>query len=77
MRFIRCARHKNEQNMGAFQYGDNIYYRALQDIAIGEEILVWYDQSYAQFWGIPFAMNHEINQVGTKGTSRMAFLSPF
>ena len=60
MRFIRCARNKSEQNMGAFQYGQNIYYRALRDIPVSEEILVWYDHTYTQFWGVPLALNSEI-----------------
>lgn len=53
MRFIQCARNKNEQNASAFQYQGRIYYRLLRDIGAGEEILVWYDDSYSQYMGIP------------------------
>ncbi|CAH3014629.1 unnamed protein product, partial [Porites evermanni] len=53
MRFIRCARYGSEQNMFAFQYSGNIYYRAFKDIPAGTELLVWYDDNYPQYMGIP------------------------
>ena len=53
MRFIQCARSKDEQNLFAFQYKDNVYYRSFRDIAVGEELLVWYDDRYLQHFGIP------------------------
>lgn len=56
MRFIRCARHTNEQNLYAFQYCGNIFYRAFKEIPPGRELLVWYDDKYPQFYGIPLGM---------------------
>lgn len=56
MRFIRCARHDQEQNLFAFQYGDNIYYRAYKDINPGTELLVWYDDQYEKFFGVPIRL---------------------
>lgn len=53
MRFICCARHKEEQNLFAFQYNKEIYYRAFAPITVGEELLVWYEDSYPQYMGIP------------------------
>ena len=53
MRYIRCARHRDEQNMFAFQYCGHIYYRAFQDIPATTELLVWYDDKYPQYMGIP------------------------
>ena len=53
MRFIRCARHRDEQNLYAFQYCGNIYYRAFRNISIGQELLVWYDDKYQQHMGLP------------------------
>ena len=53
MRFIQCARSKDEQNLFAFQYKGNVYYRSFKDIAVGEELLVWYDDRYLQHFGIP------------------------
>ena len=53
MRFIKCARHRNEQNLFAFQYCGNIYYRAFRHIPAGRELLVWYDEKYSEFIDIP------------------------
>jgi len=53
MRYIRCARHRSEQNMFAFQYCGHIYYRAFKDIPATTELLVWYDDNYPQYMGIP------------------------
>ncbi|CAH3042950.1 unnamed protein product [Porites lobata] len=56
MRFIRSARHKREQNLFAFQYLGRIFYRAFKDILPGEEMLVWYDEKYPQYLGIPWTI---------------------
>ncbi|XP_029196546.2 putative histone-lysine N-methyltransferase PRDM6 isoform X1 [Acropora muricata] len=56
MRFIRCARHKQEQNLFAFQYLGKVYYRAFKAIQPGEEMLVWYDEKYQQYLGLPSVM---------------------
>lgn len=53
MRFIQCARHKGEQNLYVFQYYGSIYYRAFKDIPVGSELMVWYDEKYPQFFGLP------------------------
>jgi len=53
MRFIQCARHRGEQNLYAFQYNKEIYYRAFATIPAGEELLVWYEDTYPQYMGIP------------------------
>lgn len=39
--------------MFAFQYSGNIYYRAFKDIPARTELLVWYDDKYPQYMGIP------------------------
>lgn len=56
MRFIRCARRKQEQNLFAFQYLGKVFYRTFKDILPGEEMLVWYDEKYPQYLGIPAAI---------------------
>ncbi|XP_061881340.1 putative histone-lysine N-methyltransferase PRDM6 isoform X3 [Entelurus aequoreus] len=53
MRYIRCARHCGEQNMMVVQYRSSIFYRACMDIPRGSELLVWYNDSYTSFFGIP------------------------
>lgn len=54
MKFIQCARNKQEQNLYAFQYREKIYYRAYKTIYPGQELLVWYDDLYTQYLGIPY-----------------------
>ncbi|XP_077598047.1 putative histone-lysine N-methyltransferase PRDM6 isoform X2 [Stigmatopora nigra] len=53
MRYIRCARHCGEQNMMVVQYRSSIFYRACLDIPRGSELLVWYNDSYTSFFGVP------------------------
>lgn len=60
MRFIQCARYKEEQNMTVFQYCRNIYYRAFRHIPAGRELLVWYDEKYSEFIDIPALMKAKV-----------------
>ncbi|XP_029475677.1 putative histone-lysine N-methyltransferase PRDM6 isoform X2 [Rhinatrema bivittatum] len=53
MRYVRCARHCGEQNLTVVQYRSSIFYRACIDIPRGTELLVWYNDSYTSFFGIP------------------------
>nr|XP_058957783.1 putative histone-lysine N-methyltransferase PRDM6 isoform X1 [Pocillopora verrucosa] len=71
MRFIKCARHRSEQNLFAFQYCANIYYRAFRDIPIGTELLVWYEDIYPQYFGIPMSI-HDLNSMGSRPYPVMA-----
>jgi len=73
MRYIRCARHKGEQNMFAFQYYGNIYYRAFRDIPAGTELLVWYDDKYPQYMGIPLEIRdtYPVSSVGKSKLRRV------
>uniref|UniRef100_A0A8C4H5M3 Putative histone-lysine N-methyltransferase PRDM6 n=1 Tax=Dicentrarchus labrax TaxID=13489 RepID=A0A8C4H5M3_DICLA len=68
MRYIRCARHCGEQNMMVVQYRSCIFYRACMDIPRGTELLVWYNDSYTSFFGIPLqciAQDENLNVPGT------------
>ena len=47
LRFVNCARNEDEQNLVAFQYRGDIYYRAYKVIEPGMELLVWYGDRYA------------------------------
>ena len=71
MRFIRCARQKTEQNMSVIQYEKNIYYYATRDIKVGEEMLVWYHESYYQFWGVPLVLNQELDEKSGKLSEKL------
>ena len=52
LRFVNSARSEDEQNMMAFQYQGEIYYRTFKDIYPGTELLVWYGDQYANDLGI-------------------------
>ena len=69
MRFINCARYEEEQNLVAFQYHKNIYYRAIQHIYPGNELLVWYGDEYAMDLGI--STNRQEGRVQLK---RLVFM---
>lgn len=52
MRFVNCARNEDEQNLTAFQFVGEIYYKTLRPVTRGEELLVWYGEEYAKDLGI-------------------------
>ena len=52
MRYVNCSRIEEEQNLVAYQYRGEIFYRAYKDIRAGSELLVWYGPEYAQHLGI-------------------------
>lgn len=52
MRFINCARNEEEQNLVAFQYHGDIFYRSFKHISPGNELFVWYGEQYAKELGI-------------------------
>ncbi|XP_052776452.1 uncharacterized protein LOC128214165 [Mya arenaria] len=50
--YVRAARSMDEQNMEAYTKDGHIYYRTLQIIRSGKELLVWYSKDFAQILGI-------------------------
>ena len=52
LRYINCAVKKEEQNLCAYQVGENIYYRTIVDIGPDTELLVWYGDDYARELGL-------------------------
>ncbi|PNJ48361.1 PRDM9 isoform 1, partial [Pongo abelii] len=52
MRYVNCARDDEEQNLVAFQYHRQIFYRTCRVIRPGCELLVWYGDEYGQELGI-------------------------
>lgn len=54
LRYVNCARNDEEQNLVAFQYRGGIIYRCCRPIQPGQELLVWYEEEYAQDLGITF-----------------------
>ena len=53
MKFVKCARNSEEQNLVLVQDGDQLFYELCRDILHGEELLVWYGNHYHMFMGIP------------------------
>ncbi|XP_001638396.3 PR domain zinc finger protein 14 isoform X2 [Nematostella vectensis] len=56
MKFVNCARHRDEQNLRLVQDGGDLYYDACRDIVRGEELLVWYGPWYELYMGILVGM---------------------
>lgn len=50
--YVNCARDDGQQNLVAFQYGRQIFYRTCRGIRPGCELLVWYGDEYGQELGI-------------------------
>lgn len=51
-RYVNCARNEEEQNLVAFQYHAEIYYRTCKVIQPQTELLVWYGEEYGKELGI-------------------------
>lgn len=67
MRFVNCSRCEDEQNLVAYQYRGEIYYRTYKSVSPGKELLVWYGESYAKDLGITICDDQE---NGRNGKSR-------
>ncbi|XP_046408144.1 histone-lysine N-methyltransferase PRDM9-like isoform X1 [Ischnura elegans] len=66
MRYVNCARNEEEQNLVAFQYKGEIYYRTTQEIMPGVELLVWYGDDYGKELGIDVPGFHKTNERSQK-----------
>ena len=53
LKFINLARYKIEQNLDVVMMENELYYQVSKDITPGQELLVWYGDSYLKFMGIP------------------------
>ncbi|XP_052748157.1 putative histone-lysine N-methyltransferase PRDM6 [Galleria mellonella] len=47
MRYVNCARHWREQNLVAYQYRGQIYYRTIKIIPRFTELMVFYGSEFA------------------------------
>ena len=81
MRFVNCSRCEDEQNLVAYQYRGEIYYRTYKPVTPGKELLVWYGESYAQDLGISPCDNQDhsisIGIKPTESTNSILYLSHF
>lgn len=60
MRYVNCSRCENEQNLVAYQYHGEIYYRVYKPVEPNAELLVWYGDEYAEQLGIPLFEEEQI-----------------
>ena len=66
MNFIQCARSNQEQNLKVLQCNSCLYFEALRDITVSEELLVWYDDTqYDVHMGIP--VGHKGSMTAERG----------
>ncbi|XP_066550006.1 histone-lysine N-methyltransferase PRDM9 [Amia ocellicauda] len=50
--FVNCTQNEEEQNLMAFQYRGQVYYKCFQPTGPGCELLVWYGEEYTRELGI-------------------------
>ncbi|XP_045843972.1 histone-lysine N-methyltransferase PRDM7, partial [Meles meles] len=67
MRYVNCARDDEEQNLVAFQYRRQIFYRTCRVIRPGCELLVWYGDEYGQELGIKWGSKWKSELAAAKG----------
>ena len=52
MRYVNCACREEDQNLLAFQFHGEIFYRTIENVTAHTELLVWYGDEYGQELGI-------------------------
>ncbi|XP_076810714.1 histone-lysine N-methyltransferase PRDM7-like [Clavelina lepadiformis] len=52
LRYVKCTRIAEKQNVTAYQYQGKIHFRAIKNIASGSEIVFWYEKKYAELLGV-------------------------
>ncbi|XP_053524346.1 histone-lysine N-methyltransferase PRDM7-like isoform X6 [Artibeus jamaicensis] len=67
MRFVNCARDDEEQNLVAFQYHRQIFYRTCRVIRPGHELLVWCGDEYGQELGSKWGGKWKREPVAGRG----------
>lgn len=75
MRFVNCSRCEDEQNLVAYQFRGEMYYRTYKSIKPGQELLVWYGESYAKDLGI--SLNDDQDRSSTKSTVFLIILNEY
>ncbi|XP_045674436.1 histone-lysine N-methyltransferase PRDM7 [Phyllostomus hastatus] len=72
MRYVNCARDDEEQNLVAFQYQRQIFYRTCRVVRPGCELLVWYGDEYGQELGIKWGSKWKREIASGRGSSLRA-----
>ncbi|XP_022086382.1 histone-lysine N-methyltransferase PRDM9-like [Acanthaster planci] len=66
MRYVNCACSEAEQNLIAYQYCGQIYYRSFKPIHPGQELLVFYGEEYATELGIVMTTADDVQNEKNK-----------
>ena len=69
LKFINLARYKIEQNLDVVMMENELYYQVSKDITPGQELLVWYGDSYLKFMGIP--VGYQTRPLSCTGKSQI------
>ncbi|KAK2176512.1 hypothetical protein NP493_660g02003 [Ridgeia piscesae] len=72
MRYVNCACREEDQNLLAFQFHGEIFYRTIENVTAQTELLVWYGDEYGQELGITredFVTNKQNNYRCSSGDS--------
>ena len=75
MRYVNCARNELEQNLVAFQYLGQIYYRTFKAVLKSTELMVWYGKDYASELGIAEDKSQDLSLPGKLGFDLLQFHS--
>ncbi|KAM5326033.1 histone-lysine N-methyltransferase PRDM7-like isoform 3-T6 [Glossophaga mutica] len=67
MRYVNCARDDGEQNLVAFQYRRQIFYRTCRVMGPGCELLVPYEDEYGQELGSKWKRELAAKRADTRG----------
>ena len=58
MRFIQCSHHHSETNLHVVQHEGDMYHCAFKNIRAGQELILWYDDKYPHYYGLPYDTLH-------------------
>lgn len=67
-RYVNCARDEEEQNLVAFQYRRQIFYRTCRAVGPGRELLVWYGDEYGEELGLKWGSRWKGQRLAGRGT---------
>lgn len=51
-RYVNCSLTKDSANLIQLQFYNKVYYATKRDIEVGEELLVWYGETFAKILGL-------------------------
>ncbi|CAG5001556.1 unnamed protein product [Parnassius apollo] len=63
MRYVNCSRHWNEQNLLAYQYKGQLYYRTIKIVPRFTELLVFYGSEFASFLDVDLRLYNSPPQI--------------